>query len=188
MASYKLATREEVETGLSTKQEKLSDGQLFVLQQALNDEKTTLVFDTTGTNARMFIEQYDLRGELTHDMIVPLLNSYYQHYLRQIYIGNGISSIGTDAFAGYYDSASTAAKYVFIPKSVKDIKARAFYNTRTLGYFYIDNGLLRVGEQAFYDCYNLRAVNFPKTVFDIASDAFGGTYSDLSTVMNNSTV
>jgi len=79
-------------------------------------------------------------------MIAPLINSSIQHYLTHIYIGNGITSIGEDAFAGYHDNVSSAAKTIYIPKSVKEIKARAFYNTHQLGYFYIDDGLLQVGE------------------------------------------
>lgn len=176
---------DEISAALSSKQDKLTDSESYIIQQALHDNKTTLVFETTSVTNQKFIEQYDLSGELTHDMIMPLLQSYYNHYLTKIYIGNGISCIGSGALSGYRDDSTSEVLDVFIPKSVKEIKDHAFYDSQRFGNFYVEDGLLSVGEQAFYNCYKFRSANFPNTVVDIASNAFGGTYNELSTVYNN---
>ncbi len=83
-------------------------------------------------------------------------NSYSCEYSAEtLIIGEGITSIGEENFAYFYD-----LKTVVLPDSLKTISKLAFYNCSSLVSFN-GNKVETVEGGAFRDCSNLFEINFP---------------------------
>ena len=91
----------------------------------------------------------------------------YQNAMQELYIGSGVTSIGTYAFQTCYSLAS-----VTIPDNVTSIAAAAFYNCCSLASVTIPNGVTSIAAAAFYNCYSLASVTIPDNVTSIAAAAF----------------
>ena len=77
---------------------------------------------------------------------------WYGYDIKRIIIGDGITAIGSSAFA--YCSELTS---VTIPNSVTKIGYYAFYNCSELTSVNIPNSVTEIGGSAFYNCiYNHR--------------------------------
>lgn len=116
--------------------------------------------------------------------------------IKKIVIGNGVTSIGSNAFYQCSDMQATLdlsdAKALTsiennafygckkltgsleIPDSVTKIGAEAFLDCNNLsGNFELPEGLQSVGNDAFYNCYNLTGgLKLPDTVTSIGTGAF----------------
>lgn len=63
-------------------------------------------------------------------------------------------------------------RHIEIPKSVKYIGSKAFYNFPNLQIVDLSEGLIEIGYKAFSYCKNLKYINFPKSLKSINSEAF----------------
>ena len=122
-------------------------------------------------------------------------NTYFDVYnnaIQRIRIGNGVTSIGGNAFYGCYslasvsipDSVTTIGSSAFnscnslasvsIPNSVTTINSNAFYNCASLASVSIPDGVTTIGGNAFQNCHSLASVSIPDSVTTIGSGAFSG--------------
>ena len=90
--------------------------------------------------------------------------------IKNAYIGNGVTSIGDDAFCSCYSLAN-----ITIPDSVTSIGGDAFRNCSSLTSITIGNGVTSIGSGAFYYCDDLTSITIPNSVTYIGSDAFYNT-------------
>ena len=95
----------------------------------------------------------------------------YTHIIRSISLPEGMTTIGTSAFAD--------CKYVHsivIPSSVERIYDSAFENCRMLSeiQFSKDGILSELGSWAFYNCHELKEIAIPEGVTNIGYAAFYG--------------
>lgn len=129
-------------------------------------------------------------------------NSPWYSYLKNIkniVIGEGVSSIGDNAFyvceddgltfASIFGSDTTIADNfpnycgvtsVLIPNSVINIGRHAFRNCRNLTSINIPNSVLTIGSSAFSDCRSLITVNLPNSITIIESYIFDGCSNMIS--------
>ena len=128
----------------------------------------------------------------------------YGNMLQKVEIGNGVTSIGSDAFRSCYSLASVVipnsvtsiGNYAFvycyslasvvIPNSVTSIGKRAFNTCYSLASVVIPNSVTSIGDNAFVYCYSLASVVIPSSMTSIGSDAFVYCYSLASVVIPNS--
>jgi len=87
--------------------------------------------------------------------------------LRYVVIGNGISSIGANSFAG-----CDRLEKVILPDSVMEIGAGAFSDCENLRYVDLPDGLTVIGESSFYHCSGLSNVELPGNVETVSDYAF----------------
>ena len=84
-----------------------------------------------------------------------------------IVIGNGVKSIGYQAFAGM-----DSLKSVILGDSVEVVGERAFYKCQSLVEVTFGNKVKTIGNRAFYSCSSLEEVNLPASVESIGDYAF----------------
>ena len=96
----------------------------------------------------------------------------YCNMLQEIYIGDGVTSIGNYAFYSCYSLAS-----IIIPNGVTSIGSSAFYSCYSLASIIIPDGVTSIGSYAFSGCYSLASITIPDGVTSIGSSAFSGCYS-----------
>ena len=89
--------------------------------------------------------------------------------ITKVVIGEGVTSIGDDAFFVYPSLLS-----VEIPASVTSIGGSAFYNCTGLTSVSFATGsqLASIGTYAFYNCTNLASITIPNGVTTISNNAF----------------
>lgn len=87
--------------------------------------------------------------------------------LKQVYIGNGVISIGQNAFNNCY-----ALTNLTIPNSVTSIEYKAFSNCTDLTSLTIPHGVTSIGQRAFGYCYTLTSLTIPNSVTSIESNTF----------------
>jgi len=68
-------------------------------------------------------------------------------------------------------SETPSIKYVSLGRNIKIIKSRAFFNT-AIEYFYFNNSLETIENEAFASCKNLTAININNKVNTIGDSAF----------------
>ena len=90
----------------------------------------------------------------------------YTHYVTNIECELEGTSF-TPTFAKF-----TKLKRVELPKALKVIGQRTFYEHETLEEIYIHTGVTMIGAQAFYGCKKLKAVHIPASVTAIKDYAF----------------
>lgn len=118
--------------------------------------------------------------------------------LQSISLGNGIKSIGVDAFSGCTSlmkisfSSSlksigegafrgcTSLSSVSFGSGLESIGAWAFSNCSALSGITVPNGVKEIGSSAFYSCENLVNINLSGTVTKLGSSVFfdTGYYND----------
>ena len=87
--------------------------------------------------------------------------------LRKVEFGNGVTSIGNNAFYNCYALSS-----ITIPNGVDTIDESAFYNSLALSSITIPNSVNTIGQYAFYYCFGLSSITIPNSVTSIGDSAF----------------
>ena len=95
----------------------------------------------------------------------------YCNMLKEVYIGDGVTSISNSAFQNCYSLAN-----VTIPDGVTSIGTSAFYSCYSLANVTIPDGVTSIGTSAFYNCQSLANVTIPGSVTSIGDSAFGNCY------------
>ena len=88
--------------------------------------------------------------------------------VKEIYIEDGITSIGAEAFFGQNE-----LKSVRIPDSVTSIGDSAFYNCTSIESVEIPDSVTSIGNSAFFGCESLTSVTISESVTSIGANAFG---------------
>ena len=77
----------------------------------------------------------------------------------------------------YDPIADPSADPIDIPGDIVRIPSYAFNSSKDIGRAYFHEGTVRIGDNAFLDCYNLIVVDLPSTLREIGSGAFKGCKS-----------
>ena len=122
-------------------------------------------------------------------------NSVYRNAIRKVELGNGVISIGAEAFQYCYslssitipDSVTSIGNDVFrgcdslssitISDSVTSIGSAAFNSCSSLSSITIPDSVTSIGNKAFYNCYSLSSITIPDSVTSIGEWAFQYCYS-----------
>ena len=102
-------------------------------------------------------------------------------YVKQVIIGDGVTTIGREAFSFCYSLES-----ITIPNSVTTIGRRAFDNCPSLTSVTIGNSVTTIGYSAFDSCFFLTSITIPNSVTTIERGAFSGCRSLTSLTIPNS--
>ena len=108
-------------------------------------------------------------------------NYAYQNSVQKIEIGNGVTSIGSNAFYNCYSLAS-----ITIPDSVKSIVSNAFRSCYSLTSITIPDSVKSIGQYAFTSCYSLSSITIPNSVTSIGQSTFGSCSSLVSITIPDS--
>jgi hypothetical protein len=95
-----------------------------------------------------------------------------RNMLMYLFIGNNVSSIGSDAFR---DCRSLAS--IDLPANVSSIGSYAFRSCYSLTNIVIPESVPSIGIGTFYSCYSLPSIVIPENVSSIGSSAFDGCFS-----------
>ena len=106
---------------------------------------------------------------------------WYYRDVKQIIIGDGVTTIGQAAFRNRGSLTS-----VTIPNSVTTIGVYAFSGCSSLTSVTIPNSVTTIGESAFNQCSSLISVTIPNSVTTIGDNAFNGCSSLTSVNIPNS--
>ena len=87
--------------------------------------------------------------------------------ITSIVVGEGINSIGRNAFAGM--NAVTA---VSLPSSLTSINQYAFSDCGQLAAITIPAGVTQIGHSAFANCRSMNSIILPDTVYELGENAF----------------
>ena len=130
-------------------------------------------------------------------------NHVYQNSVQKIEIGNGVTSIGRNAFYNCYslasitipDGVTSIGNYAFdycyslssitIPDGVTSIENYAFNSCYSLASITMPNGVTMITNNVFYSCYSLASITIPDGVTSIKSNAFRLCYSLASITIPN---
>ena len=96
----------------------------------------------------------------------------YRDSVRKIELGNGVTSIGDNAFFSCYSLAS-----ITIPNGVTSIGDDAFNSCYSLAPITIPDGVTSIGTYAFRYCYSLASITIPDGVTSIVEGTFNYCYS-----------
>ena len=96
----------------------------------------------------------------------------YQKEITEVIIEDGVTQIGTSAFA-----KCSNLKSVTLGKDVISIKNRAFKDCENLVSIVLPDGVRNIGKNAFANCVSLKEINIPAAVNLIKEDAFAGCIS-----------
>ena len=107
--------------------------------------------------------------------------SWDRYDIKRIIIGDGVTTIGQDAFR---DCSSLTS--VTIPNSVTTIRWSAFSGCSTLTSVTIPNSVTKIGDSAFAYCSALTSVTIPNSVTEIGSSAFFNCSALTSVTIPNS--
>ena len=105
-------------------------------------DEAAAVQDLTGLNFGHFIETFD----------------EFQYFIN-------VTSIPDKFFYTYYSKPSEfRLESIILPKSIKSIGEKAFFDCKTLTKIELPEGLESIGDRAFDDCAGLTEVKFPKSL------------------------
>lgn len=165
---------------------------------------------TLGSNLRWALDNGTLTIDGAGDMPDYSRSSYPWHTnnnglnfkIKQVIIGDGVTSIGPYAFnncqfltsitignsvksIGYAAFIDTSLSSITIPNSVTDITG-AFYNCSNLTSISIPNSVTSVGNYAFHGCAKLEFITIPNSVKSIGNNAFRYCYGLTSVTIPDS--
>jgi len=131
--------------------------------------------DTRFTLEGGTVETYNITGTLDRQWMRD--NGYWNDdngwiwtkTITQADIGNTVTSIGADVFAGCSGLTSMT-----IGNGVTSIGTDAFGDCYGLTSMTISNGVTSIGDWAFYNCSGLKSVKIPDGVTSIGEGAFAG--------------
>ena len=104
---------------------------------------------------------------IPNDVAIIGPSAFYNCGLSNITIPNSVTIIGSNAFR--YDNLTD----IEIPGSVTQIQSSAFYACHNLENVTFNEGLKRIGYEAFRDCYfRLKSIHLPNSLTYIDSRAF----------------
>ena len=130
------------------------------------------------------------RGDDKYDVFVKgsgdlgatgYLYTFYGDNLANVYIGNGITSIGEYAF---YDWSGLTS--ITIPNSVTSIGQSAFSGCSSLTSIDIPEGVTSIGQSTFSGCSSLKSITIPASVTRIGDYAFSRCSSLTSVIFEDS--
>ena len=98
-------------------------------------------------------------------------NSYNRSRVRRVYIGDGVTSIGSYIFNNCYSLTS-----ITIPDSVTRINDYAFNSCYSLTSITIPDSVKMISGYVFNNCYILTSVTIPDSVTSIGGGAFSACY------------
>lgn len=101
------------------------------------------------------------------------------NYIKKVIIGDGVTSIGDDAF---YTCKSLES--ITMGNSVTSIDYGAFAYCSGLKSVTIGNSVTSIGDNAFYCCASLASVTIPDSVTSIGQEAFAGCGLESITILN----
>ena len=104
----------------------------------------------------------------------------YRDSVRKIELGNGVTSIGDNAFYSCHSLAS-----ITIPNGVTSIGDDAFNSCYSLASITIPNGVTSIGTYAFRYCYSLASITIPDGVTSIVEGTFNYCHSLASITIPN---
>ncbi len=162
-AEDKLEESETEETYLAGTNETGSCGDNLTYHLAVDDDYYG-VLTITGTG-----EMYDYTSN-----DAPW--HWYDWYIDEVLISEGVTSIGVTAFKGFRD-----LKSIVLPSTVTSIGGYAFAGCLALESITVPDGLTFIGRDAFSGCAALSEIRIPDGVTSIGKEAFSGCES-LSTV------
>ncbi len=128
-------------------------------------------------------------------------NRLYANCVQAVRLGNGVTSIGSNAFYSCFSLASitipsgvtsignSAFQYccslasITIPSSVTSIGSSAFYYCYGMASITIPIGVTSIGINTFYYCYSLASITIPSGVTSIGNSAFNYCYSLASIII-----
>ena len=105
-------------------------------------------------------------------------NRVYSNCIKNVRIGNGITSIGSSAFQNCYSLAS-----ITIPSGITSIESSAFQNCYPLASVTIPSNVTTIKNYAFQNCYALASVTIPNSVTSIGNSVFQNCYSLVSVII-----
>jgi len=91
----------------------------------------------------------------------------YRQTATGIVIGEGITSIGSCAFAGFDHVTG-----ISMPEGIVNIGDYAFYRCEALTGIDLPDPITRIGSEAFYGCTSLASVDLPSNLTSIGRSAF----------------
>ena len=93
----------------------------------------------------------------------------YSAQIKMITVEDGVTDIGTSAFAGF-----TALESITLPESITAIGSNAFIRCSSLKSIHIPEKVRIIGDGAFKDCTELRNANLTCSVTEIGQYTFKG--------------
>ena len=105
-------------------------------------------------------------------------NRVYSSCIKEIKLGNGVTSIGNCAFQNCLSLTS-----ITIPSGVTSIGGNAFHSCSSLTSVTIPNEVINIGSSAFYACHSLISISIPSKVTNIESYTFNGCCSLASIII-----
>ena len=99
-------------------------------------------------------------------------NRYYQNTITKIEFGDGVTSIGNNAFQYCYSLTS-----ITISDSVTSIGSNAFQGCYSLTSLIIPDGVTNIEKYAFSNCYSLTSLIIPNSVTSIGNYILQNCYS-----------
>lgn len=106
------------------------------------------------------------------------ISSLYSNMLKKVEIGNGVTSIGKNAF-----DLCPSLSSIVIPQGVTSVGNQAFGRCYSLSFIVIPQGITSTGIQIFHKCYSLSSVVMPQSMKSIGGSAFVYCYSLSSVVI-----
>ena len=104
-------------------------------------------------------------GEVTAEMVLAAAQDISK--IKRAVIGEGITSLGNNAFKG-----CTGLESISLPSSLASIGDSAFIHCNGLESILLPSSLDSIGELAFYNCKSLTSINIPSGVSAINDSTF----------------
>ena len=109
-------------------------------------------------------------GKMYNYFKAPWLS--FKGIIKSVNIGDGVTSIGSDAFYG-----CEALTSITIPDNVTSIGDCAFSSCEALTSITIPSSVTSIGNNAFSDCTTLKSITIPNIVTSIGDGAFSRCYA-----------
>ena len=156
------------------------DGSISFYGSNSGNEYSGILRYTSGTDRRNITYQNAVQRIEIGDGVTSIGNNAFQncYSLASITIPNSVTSIGSSAFQSCYSLASI---------TIPNIKSNAFQNCYSLASITIPNSTSNIiGNNAFQNCYSLASITIPNSVMYINSNAFQNCNSLASITIPNS--